>query len=42
MHQKWRVVILGMQTEQMTVVGIGENWLSLVVGMYHRSSKNPS
>jgi hypothetical protein len=42
MHQKWRLVV-GMHTvEQMTVVGIGENWLSMMVGMYHRSSKNPA
>jgi len=45
MHQKWHMVV-GMHTvsmEQMrSVVGVGENCLSMMVGMDHRSSKNPA
>ena len=42
MHQKWRVVV-GMHTvEQMTVVGVGENCLRMMVAVNHGSSKNPA
>lgn len=42
MHQKWRVVV-GMHTvEQMTVVGIGEICLRMMVAVNYGSSKNPA
>ena len=45
MYQKWRMLV-GMHTvsvEQMrSVVDVGQNCLSMMVGMYHRSSKNPA
>ena len=41
MHQQWSMVA-GMHTVSMEQMSIGENSWSMMVGMDHRSSKNPA
>ena len=41
MHQQW-CMVAGMHTVSMVQMSIGENCLSMMVGMEHWSSKNPA